>query len=258
MKILLINDDGVYSSGLKAAYEALSEFADVTVVAPITQMSAVGRSISIMRPVRMSEVDIGGIKIYAVDGTPTDCIVLGIYEIIKDVPDLTICGINLGENLSTEAVTTSGTVCAALEAATHGSKAIAISLEMPDSKKFDLTGKQDFSLTKSFLAFLAKKAVRKFPDNVDVLNVNVPKRANGKIMITRLARSVYRVRVEKRSDPRGRKYYWIYGQEVQSAEPGTDIFALKNGYISVTPISLDMTSPVDFNSLKRWLDEWEA
>lgn len=254
--ILLTNDDGIYSAGLRNAYETLIEIDEVVVVAPITQMSAVGRSISIMHPVRIYEMNINGMKAFAIDGTPTDAVILGIYEILKEVPDLTVCGINLGENLSSEAVTTSGTVCSALEAATQGSKAIAISMEMHDKEKFEPTCDYDFRNAKKVLRWVAKKVIREsLPGDVDVLNVNVPKSFNGRIRITRLARKMYETRVEKRIDPRGREYYWIHGIEVENAEEGTDIHALRNGFVSITPISLNATSKI---ALEGWEDEWEA
>lgn len=254
--ILLTNDDGIYSPGLRAAYTALSELDEVVIVAPITQMSGVGRSISIMRPVRFFEIEIDGMKVFAIDGTPTDAVIIGIYEILKRVPDLTVCGINLGENLSTEAVTTSGTVCAALEAATHGSKALALSVEVHELLKFELSCSYDFENAKKVLKWIARKVIEKgLPEGVDVLNVNVPMKFNGQIAITRLARKMYRTQVEKRLDPRGREYYWIHGLEVENAELGTDIHALRNGFVSITPISLNATS--DCEALRGWLNEWE-
>ncbi|MEM0214959.1 MAG: 5'/3'-nucleotidase SurE [Archaeoglobaceae archaeon] len=254
--ILLTNDDGVYSQGLRAAYTALSEIDEVVVVAPITQMSGVGRSISIMRPVRFFEMEIDGMNLYAIDGTPTDAVIIGIYEIMKKLPDLTVCGINLGENLSTEAVTTSGTVCAALEAATHGSNAIAISVEMHELLKFELSCNYDFENAKKVLKWIARKVLEKgLPDSVDVLNINIPRNFTGKLAITRLARKMYETKVEKRLDPRGREYYWIHGIEIENAEPGTDIHALRNGFVSITPISLNATS--DCEALRGWMDEWK-
>ncbi|MCS7143593.1 MAG: 5'/3'-nucleotidase SurE [Archaeoglobaceae archaeon] len=254
--ILLTNDDGIYSQGLRSAYFALSELDKVVVVAPITQMSGVGRSISIMRPVRFFEMEIDGMKVYAIDGTPTDAVIIGIYEILNCIPDLTVCGINLGENLSTEAVTTSGTVCAALEAATHGSKAVAISSEMHELLKFELSCSYDFEKAEKVLKWIARRVLEKgLPESVDVLNVNVPKNFNGKIAITKLARKMYRTKVEKRFDPRGREYYWIHGTEVENAEPGTDIHAVRNGFVSITPISLNATS--DCEALRGWVDEWK-
>jgi len=257
-KILITNDDGLYSLGLKASYEALKDLGDVYVVAPIVQKSGVGRSISIMTPIRLQTANVNGMKVYAVDGTPTDAVIIGIYEVIGEIPDLIVSGINLGENLSTEAVTTSGTVCSALEGATQGAKAIAISLELPDHEKFEILPKNfDFSLAKKVLRKIAIKVLRDgLPKGVDVLNVNVPSKPSGEeIVVTRLARKLYKTKVEKRYDPRGREYYWIYGVEVEEAEEGTDIYALRHGKISVTPISVDLTADVDFKALERWLND---
>lgn len=256
--ILVTNDDGIYSLGLKASYLALKDLGEVYVVAPMIQKSGVGRSISIMTPIRMQRIEIDGMEVYTVDGTPTDAVIIGIYEVVGEIPDLVVSGINLGENLSTEAVTTSGTVCSALEGATQGSKAIAISLELPDHEKFVTFPKHfDFDLAKRILRKIAVKVLRDgLPNGVDVLNVNIPSNAKGeKIVVTRLARKLYSTRIEKRYDPRGREYYWIYGVEVENAERGTDIDAIRRGLISVTPISIDLTSNVNLEFVERWLNE---
>jgi 5'-nucleotidase len=255
--ILITNDDGLYSAGLKASYEALKDLGEVYVVAPAVQKSGVGRSISIMEPIRVSEVNVNGMKAYAVDGTPTDAVILGIHKIIGHTPDIVVSGINLGENISTESVTTSGTVGAALEAATQGSAAIAISLEVPDVDKFEFVFKPfDFSFAMKILRMLAEIVIEKgMPEGVDVLNVNIPSKPNGEIEITRLARRLYRTRIEERLDPRGRKYYWIDGTEIEDAEEGTDLHAIRNGKVSITPLSLDSTAKIDFKMLRRWLYE---
>ena len=255
-KILITNDDGLYSAGLKASYEALQDLGEIFVVTPITQKSGVGRSMSIMEPIRVYNANVNGFEVFAVDGTPTDAVIIGIHEIIGDIPDITVSGINLGENLSTEAVTTSGTVCAALEAATQGSNAIAISIELPDKDKFELFFKPyDFSFAKQVLRSLCKVVLKKgLPTGVDVLNVNVPSKPKGEIAVTRLAKKMYRTRIEKRYDPRGRKYYWITGIEAKEAEEGTDMHALKNGKVSITPLTIDLTAKVDFDKLLQWLE----
>ncbi|WP_457591191.1 5'/3'-nucleotidase SurE [Geoglobus sp.] len=257
MKILLTNDDGLYSPGLKACYEVLKDMGEVFVVTPAVQKSGVGRSISIMEPIRVSEVRVDGMRLYAVDGTPTDAVIIGIHEIIGEIPDLVVSGINLGENLSTEAVTTSGTVGAALEAATQGCSAMAISLEMKDAYKFEsFFAPADFSNAKKVLERLARSVLEKgLPEGVDVLNVNVPEKWNGMYAFTRLARRLYKTRIDTRFDPRGRKYYWIDGVEEESAEAGTDLRAIREGYVSITPISLDMTSRIDFSLLERWFND---
>lgn len=253
-KILITNDDGLYSSGLKASYEALTELGEVFIVAPAVQKSGVGRSISIMEPIRVSEVNVNGMKVYAVDGTPTDSVIIGIHEIVGEMPDLVVSGINLGENVSSEAVTTSGTVGAALEAATQGCSAIAISLEMQDSHKFELFFQPfNFEAAKEVLKMLASRILKDgMPEGVDVFNVNIPAKWNGEIEFTRLTRRLYSTRIDMRFDPRGRKYYWIDGLEMEDAEEGTDLHALRRGRVSITPITLDCTARVDFSALRRW------
>jgi 5'-nucleotidase len=255
--ILITNDDGLYSAGLKASYEALKDLGKVYVVSPVVQKSGVGRSISIMEPIRVSEVNANGMKAYAIDGTPTDAVIVGIHGIVGKVPDVVVSGINLGENISTESVTTSGTVGAALEAATQGSAAIAISLEVPDIEKFEFFSKPfDFSLAKEVLRELVGRTLRKgMPDGVDVFNVNVPSKPSGGVELTRLARRLYKTRIEERLDPRGRKYYWVDGVEIEDSEEGTDLDALRRGKVSITPLTLDSTARVNFDGLKRWLDE---
>ncbi|RLI73785.1 5'/3'-nucleotidase SurE [Archaeoglobales archaeon] len=257
IKILITNDDGLYSAGLKASYEALQDLGEVFVVAPIIQKSGVGRSISIMEPIRVSEVKINDIKIYAVEGTPTDAVIIGIHEIIGEIPNITISGINLGENLSTEAVTTSGTVGAALEAATQGSNAIAMSLELSDFDKFELFFRPfDFDFAKEILKKVCRVVLKKgMPEGVDVLNINIPSKPNGEIEITKLAKKMYKTRIDKRFDPRGRRYYWINGIEIIEAEKNTDIHALRNGKVSITPLTIDLTANVDFNTIRSWLNE---
>jgi 5'-nucleotidase len=265
-KILITNDDGIYSSGIIASYQALKDMGEIYIVAPAVQRSGVGRSISLMEPVRVSEVVLNTedrIRGYAVDGTPADSVLIAVHEIIGEVPDLVVSGINLGENVSTEAVLTSGTVGAAFEAATHGSMTVAISLEVSMKDKFadmfdfmNRAGEMDYSLCIDVLRNLAKILLeRGFPVGVDVLNVNIPSKWNGKVAFTRLAKRLYLTRIDTRKDPRGRIYYWLDGDEVEDDEEGTDLHALRRGYISITPLSLDNTSKESLESVKRWFYE---
>ena len=257
-RVLLTNDDGVTSAGLWAAYDALTSIADVTVVAPSTQQSAVGRSISIFEPIRATKIRINGVEAYSIGGKPTDSVIIGIYALgIK--PDLVVSGINIGENLSFESIMTSGTIGAALEAANHGYHAAAFSLQVEDqADKFDDPFYFDSSFDES------KEIVRKicgnifedgFPENMDLINVNIPKKVTGGIEITRLAEKLFETGVEKRLDPRGKPYYWINGPLYDHAEEGTDVNAVANGRISVTPITLDSTAVNGMEPLKKLL--WE-
>ncbi len=252
-EILVVNDDGIFSQGLRSAVRIAKRLGNVTVVAPAIQRSGVSRSISLFSPVSISEVDIEGIKAYSISGTPVDAVLIGIYGIIKKIPDLVISGINVGENLSYESLT-SGTVGAAIEAANQGAKAIAISLATKDEKiKFEnLHDKIDFStaeevLYKISLLFLEGKI------DAEVLNINIPEKPKKRIIrVTRLAKRMYRTKLEERYDPRGRKYYWIDGEAVLECEDDTDVTAVrKEEIISVTPIKLDMT---DYEKIKELSD----
>ncbi len=255
-RILLTNDDGVYSTGLKAAYESVRDIGEVTVVAPSTQKSGVGRGISIFEPLRVSLANLNGFRAYAVAGTPTDAVILGIFSIMKEKPDLALSGFNVGENISTDTVTTSGTIGAALEAASYGIPAIAASIQVLDEgDKFDDHHSYiyDFEVGIKIVHRIAKNTLKHgLPEGVDLLNINIPRHAtmDTEIEITRLARKIFLTGVEERHDPRGRPYYWINGELIRDAEDGTDVKAvMKKGHISVTPLSLDSTARVDFKEI---------
>jgi len=247
MDILLVNDDGIYSNGLLALKSVLSEELDakVTIVAPTNQQSGIGRAISLFVPLRITKTKLAdGDYGYAVSGPPTDCVILGIYKILKKVPDIVISGINVGENLGTE-ITTSGTLGAAFEGAHHGAKALACSLQITkDHLKF-----KEGEIPIDFItpSKIVVKVVKKYFENdfpCDVINLNIPENAteNTPIEITRLGRKMYTTRIEEREDPRGREYYWIGGDPVEDDEEGTDVYVLrKKRHISLTPLTLDTT-----------------
>ena len=252
--ILLTNDDGVNSEGLWAAYDAMHEWADVVVCAPATQQSAVGRSLSIFEPLRVNTVSRGDITAYAVGGKPTDSVILALFALgVK--PDLVVSGIKIGENLSYEAITTSGTVGAALEAANHGYPAVAFSLQIEDQKeKFDDARNliDRFSESKGVVRDVITRIFEKgFPLFTHVMNVNVPSVITGGYEITHLAEHLFITGVEKRLDPRGKPYYWINGPLVTDAPEGTDVHAIHKGNISITPITLDCTAYAGTDDLKK-------
>lgn len=240
-RILLSNDDGIRSEGLRVLYEALSEFAQVTVVAPDRERSAVGRALTMHRPLRCEKI---AENWYAVDGTPTSCVYLGIHAIMKgEKPSMVIGGINKGPNLG-EDITYSGTVSVALEGALLGIPSVA----------FSLAAFKDFQWESA--SFWAVKIVKKvlergIPEGC-CLNVNIPNLPQDRIKgikVTRQGKKAYSEKVEERRDPWGRIYYWIGGEEPNwKAEPGTDYWAVKNGYVSVTPVHLDLT---DYDALEK-------
>ncbi|WP_292520832.1 5'/3'-nucleotidase SurE [Methanoculleus sp.] len=244
-KIMLTNDDGITSAGLWAAYEALAPIADVTVVAPATQQSAVGRSISIFEPIRATKVTMNGVPAYSVGGKPTDSVIIGLFALHLN-PDLVVSGINIGENLSYESIMTSGTVGAALEASNQGVPSLAFSLQVEDQgDKFDDPSRivDRFSDAKRVVREICEKIISNgFPESAHVINVNIPTPVLGGYEVTRLAEKLFYTGVEERLDPRGRPYYWIDGPLHEDAEEGTDVHAVQKGNISITPITLDCTA----------------
>ena len=251
--ILLTNDDGVSSIGLWAAYDALKPIADVTVVAPASQQSAVGRSISIFEPLRVTQVTMNGIKAWAVAGKPTDAVIIGLYS-LNLKPVMVVSGINIGENLSTESIMTSGTVGAALEASNQGTKGIAFSLQVEDQgDKFDdpRYHGHSFDSAKKVVRDVVERVLKNgFSPDTDVINVNIPSTVKGGYEVTRLAHKLFYTGVEKRLDPRGRPYFWINGPLVEDAEEDTDVHAIRKGNVSITPITLDCTSYKAFAKTK--------
>jgi 5'-nucleotidase len=258
-RILITNDDGVSSSGLMAACEAVRGLGDVYVVAPATQQSAVGRSMTLFEPLRISRHMLGDVAAYSVNGTPTDSVILGMFVVVGGRPDLVISGINIGENLSAEAVTTSGTIGAALEAANQDIPAIAVSIRVEDEgdKFWETAQTRDYAAARRVIRGLAKSVLEGgMPAGVDLLNVNVPHGSgpDTPVVATRLARRMYDARVHHRQDPRGRSYYWVDGTVVEDAPEGTDLYAVtKKGCISVTPLRLDMTAPAAGEGMEAML-----
>lgn len=257
-RILVTNDDGVYASGLQAASKSVQGLGEVVVAAPSGQKSGVGRSISVFEPLRYAEVNLNGFKAYAVTGTPTDSVIIGIFAIMKGIPDLVVSGINVGENVSTDTVTTSGTIGAALEAASYGIPAIAASIQAVDQgDKFDLHhgAKHSFEVATRVLRRVAEKVLKHgLPDGVDVLNLNVPVSATEEteIAVTRLARKIFKTSVQERFDPRGRPYYWIDGELICCDAEGTDVQTLyQEKKITLTPLCLDATARTDLEKIKQ-------
>jgi 5'-nucleotidase len=252
--ILLTNDDGVSSVGLWAAYEALAPIADITIVAPATQQSAVGRSISIFEPLRANQIIINGVPAWSVAGKPTDAVIIGLYA-LRLTPTMVVSGINIGENLSFESIMTSGTVGAALEASNQGTKGIAFSLQVEDQgEKFDdprYHGHSFDAAKKVVRDVVARVLEHGFGPHTDVINVNIPSDVRGGYEVTRLAHKLFHTGVEKRLDPRGRPYFWINGPLVDDAEEGTDVHAVRKGHVSITPITLDCTAHDAHEEMKK-------
>jgi 5'-nucleotidase len=261
-QILLANDDGIQSPGLWAAAEALSELGFVTVAAPREQSSGMGRG---MPPgsdgiIQTELMHVGGKEwtVYAVGGSPAQAVLHGILEIMPQPPDLVVSGINYGENVGT-GVTISGTVGAALEAASHGIPALAISLET--DREYHQTYSKDinFSTAAHFTTYFARQMLEKhFLPDVDVLKVDVPSNATIQTpwQVTRVARQRYYVPVAPKRESWNQAGWVDYTEAAELGEEykGSDVYVLRvQREVSVTPLSLDLTSRVDFNVLNRLL-----
>ncbi|MGA9351299.1 MAG: 5'/3'-nucleotidase SurE [Anaerolineae bacterium] len=248
MHILITNDDGVDASGLFILQKALQEVGEVTVFTPDHNWSAAGHTKTMHKPLRVNQTTLpDGTMAYTSNGAPSDCVALAVLGILPRKPDLVVSGINQGANLGQD-ITYSGTVAAAMEAVIFGMPAIAVSLDSYES--------EDFAYAARFAARLVTLVLERGLPPTAFLNVNVPAVPQDEIAgirITCLGRRVYRDALVERRDPRGRSYYWIGGQPPRGVdEEGTDIWALANNYVSITPLHLDMTQYQMMEELRQW------
>jgi len=255
MHILVTNDDGVSASGLLALAQAMRGLGNVTVLAPDHNWSASGHVKTMDRPLRVHEVKLAdGSPALTTDGAPSDCVALALLGIVQEKVDLVVSGINPNANIGHD-VTYSGTVTAAMEAVISGVQGIAVSL---DSKPGH--GELDYSPAARVAARVAIQVIaRGLPEGV-LLNINVPCLPENEIkgiQITRQGMRVYRDALDARIDPRGRPYYWIGGEfPTGVAEDGADFGTLAEGYVSVTPLQLDLTAYKAMDELKVW--QWDV
>ena len=231
-RILVTNDDGVHSEGLKALADALRPLGEVFVVAPTLEASAIGHALTLRRPLRLDQM---GERVFAVDGTPTDCVNIAVATVLKELPALVVCGINKGWNLGDD-VTYSGTVAGALEGALLGVSSIAVSLQ--GSK-----GPYDFSESARAAATVAEAVLQKGLPARTFLNVNVPRSPARGFRVTVQAKRNHITTVSERHDPRGQSYFWIEeGEDEWQPHDRSDYQAVRDGYISVTPLHPDLTA----------------
>ena len=251
MKILISNDDGILANGIRALTEALSPYHEVYIIAPDRERSAAGHSLTLHTPLRVEEVDAkyGAKRCWMTTGTPGDCVKIGINAILSpsEMPDLVISGINHGPNLGAD-ILYSGTVSCAMEGAMCGIPSFATSLASMHCEY------EDFKVS--------AEAIRALIDNIGdyklapktILNINIPgleKDDIGGIAITKLGRRMFTDEYEKRVDPRGKVYYWMAGELIKETEnDNTDISAVRNNLISVTPITFEMTRTSIMNELQ--------
>ncbi len=250
MRILVSNDDGISSKGIYSLAKSLQSLGEVYVVAPENNQSAISHAITMHQPLRAKKIKFFDTDIDAwwVSGTPADCVKLGIETLVKVRPDIVVSGINKGENLGTD-VLYSGTVSAAIEGCVFGIPSIAFSYEDFYEEDFTVAGQVALKVT--------KYAIDKGIPKRTVLNVNIPKCASLEeikdIKVTKLGIKVYKNNFEERTDPRGNSYYWLTGDlEDLGIQSDTDIDAVKNKYVSLTPINIDMTHYGLLDSVKEW------
>lgn len=255
MNILVSNDDGVRSEGILALANAMRTIGKTYILAPDRNWSATGHVKSLSRPLRIQEVKLEDDSMaWACDGSPSDCVSMGLHNFFGVNFDLVVTGINTTANLAQD-ITCSGTVTAAMEAAIHGIPAVAFSLDTST-----LHGKK---ANYDEAAFWIQKIIRVAKNHpfapLSLLSVNIPALPANHIkgfQITRLGQRIYRDQLEKRTDPRGHDYYWILGKEPHGIpQAGTDIGALQEGYVSITPLHLDMTAYHLMQNVQSW--NWE-
>jgi 5'-nucleotidase len=232
VRILATNDDGYRSEGIHALARALRDIGEVTIVAPLSEASAIGHALTLRHPLRLDPI---GERVFAVEGTPTDCVNIAVTQVFKGLPDLIVSGINKGWNLGDD-VTYSGTVAGALEGALLGIPAIAVSLRQT-------RGDYDFGYAARAAATLGEAMLRRPLPPRTFLNINVPKGQPQGYRVTVQAKRNHVTSVSERHDPKGRPYYWIEeGQNEWEPHDRSDYQAVRDGYISVTPLQPDLTA----------------
>ncbi len=242
--ILVTNDDGIHSQGIQTLRQTLAPLGRIIVVAPDRDNSAVSHSLTMSRPLHVREI---AEDTYTVDGTPTDCVILALGKVLDIRPDLLVSGINAGPNIGDD-ISYSGTVSAAKEGTIYGIPSMAVSLAGEAPYDFTVAGE------------LSKKMAARILDDVlphnTLINMNVPPLLHPKgIRITRQGRRLWENAIQETEDPWGRKRYWIGGgTPVRDANEDTDVHAIHDGYVSITPIHLDLTNHLGLNHLKK---EWE-
>jgi 5'-nucleotidase len=245
VRILITNDDGVHAPGLAALLRRVAEVAEVVAVAPDREQSAVGHALTLHHPLRAARISE---NIYSVEGTPTDCVNLGIHSLLTFRPDLVISGVNRGGNVGDD-VTYSGTVAAAMEATLMGIPAIAISLVTQ-------TAGENFDAAAACAARLAQMVFEKGLPPDTFLNVNVPDlpaERLGAPLITSQGKRSYGGTIVDKVDPRGRNYYWIGTADLSFRDiPGSDYHAVSRGHVSITPLHIDLTNYASIETLKGW------
>lgn len=248
--ILITNDDGVSSLGIRSLVDAVRGLGKIVVVAPDKPQSGMGHAITIGHPLRLYEVELfEGVKAYSCSGTPVDCVKLAVDKILHRKPDICISGVNHGSNHSINVIY-SGTMSAAMEAAIESIPAVGFSL-------MDYGAEPDFTASKYYARMIVEKMLKKKLPQHFLLNVNIPKAPLEEIKGYKICKQAYAKYQEKfveRKDPHGRKYYWLTGEFVNfDKSKDTDVWSLANGYVSVVPVEFDLT---DYGLKQKLEKDW--
>ncbi len=247
--VMVTNDDSVQSNGILELARAAGRHAEAIIVAPEQPQSATALSMTFHKPLRVNKVRREQFECYAVSGSPGDCVMIGVNKLLPRRPDLVVSGINIGDNNSFQDILASGTVAAALESAISGIPAIAFSMEVSGESLFALEYDQpDFTGAGIIAGEIIRDVLENgMPQDAEILNVNFPPHVKPAtpIMLTEVARRKYTDKVIVRRDPRGRAYYWLFGEKLSHFPPNTDADAvLVKSSVSITPMVLSMSGPI--------------
>jgi len=257
--ILVTNDDGYFSEGIKVLHDSVKELGEALIVAPESPQSGASMSLTFHKPLRITKAVTGNTLAYAISGSPADAVMLGIHSILRRRPDIVVSGINYGDNCTFQDVFASGTVAAAIEGAINKIPSIAFSMVVPETAIFsprliDLSFEKTAPIIKAITSWVLEKGL---PKGVDLLNVNFPLQItlSTTTLITKLAKRKYFDYVLVRKDPRGRPYFWIWGKRFRKFEKWTDAYAIHYAKaISITPISLNLTAEIDRDSFNELIE----
>ncbi|MBC8359063.1 MAG: 5'/3'-nucleotidase SurE [Candidatus Aminicenantes bacterium] len=251
--ILLTNDDGFFSEGIESLFRYLKDLGQIYIVAPDREKSATSLAITLRRPLRVKKIKA---NVYAVDGTPADCVYLARQKLLPKKPSLLISGLNRGPNLGQQDISYSGTVAAAIQGTFLKISSIAVSL-LPDENH-----EYFYDFSAKIVHLIARKLLEdKLPENV-TLNINIPPPPFRGIKIVKLGQKRYNPKIIEKTDPRKKPYYWIgTGNPKAKGDKDSDVFVVKEGYMTITPLHTDMTDyqaiqhPIFKNILKSMTDE---
>ncbi len=255
--ILVTNDDGVHSPGLRLLYEAASTLGRVIVLAPETPKSASGLGITLHKPLRLTRLRLwGGVEVYVTNGTPSDIVYMALEELTDHI-DIVLSGVNLGDNTSIQVILSSGTIGAAAQAALLGIPAIAYSIAIDEPEQLE-ADRETWRQAKRIITVTARHTLQHggLPPPIDILSINMPEKLtpNTPVKIAPAARAKYMQKITRGRDPRGKPLYWLYGKQLKP-QPGTDVYTVHvEKAVAITPLRLDLnTTPTP--DTQKWLQE---